>query len=716
MRTLKPLLVLASLLALPFAAPAQSAADAKKLIADLGKAPRPHPYLLFTAEEKPALLARIKADRRASESLDRYLLEGRRLLQLPVDTEGPQRILHTRFEGTDDYRRFVAGHLDAAFTLAFVYQVTGDPAYAAKAFEHANVVCAQESWVQSAHYFDIIYSRVWPYGVKDDIVVFTYDITAAGTSQRMAYIYDWLYPALPKAQRDRIRGALLEKAITRVRGSYDYFWWNTASKCNWSGICHSGLGMAALALLDENPDLTDVIGHSYDGVSALLDHVGEDGGWQEGRGYWAYGVGESVRFIDALKRLTGGKVNLFQHRALATHPVDFGLYGLTGAFGDGAGTPVGESFVLNKLVQEANDGTGAWYIKNFVRSRDEILDLIWGPTTVAPVKPTETSRLFRSIDWAVLRRDFNADSVTIATKAGMNDDPHHGHLDVGTVNLTWQNLTFVGEVPRTPYDEKYFGAERWQYLEARTSGHNVVLVNGEEQLEAKLKDQPWREGIGGHITHYASEPAFAAVVMDNTRAYAGEQLKGWSRSIALDKANNVVVILDRVRCAPGAEIEVRFHPGVEFELKHNAVTLHPTPRTVEEPRARAQQRANPSTEQRERNQPRGGAVQLGGRGATRGDLEMLSFAANGEANVIQGRQPDMPMTREENLTWIPYFSTVMKASAPENVIVTVFHPTSGENVASDFKLDASASAPVVSYVANGKPVAFTFAADKVSRQ
>jgi len=80
---------------------------------------------------------------------------------------------------------------------------------------------------------------------------------------------------------------------------------------------------------------------------------------------------------------------------------------------------------------------------------------------VRPEKPTETSKFFPSIDWAVMRKDFGPDFMTVATKAGMNDDPHHGHLDCGTFNLTWQNLTFVGEVPRTPYDEKYFGAMRW---------------------------------------------------------------------------------------------------------------------------------------------------------------------------------------------------------------------------------------------------------------
>jgi hypothetical protein len=712
---LKPLIPVFAALALSTAVQAELPADYRSAVAALGQAPRAHPYLVFTAEEKPALLARIKGNRYSSDTFDALLLEGRRLMNATADTEAPPvRAVHTRFIGADDYRRYVTRHLDAAFTLAFLYQMTGDKAYVAKAFEHADVVCAQDSWVQSAHRFEVIYPRVWPYGARDDQVAFTYDITAAGTSQRMAYIYDWLYSGLTKPQRDRIRGALLEKAIMRVRGNYEYLWWATAYKCNWAGICHSGLGMAALALLDEDPHLVDVIARSAEGVDALLDHVGEDGGWQEGRGYWAYGIGESAHFIDALKRTTGGAVNLFKHRALAQHPLDFALFGLTGGFGDGSGAPVGESPLVNKLTQESGDGHAAWYAANFIRPHREIFDLLWPAPTVSPEKPTDGSKLFRSIDWAVLRKDFDADSVTIATKAGMNDDPHHGHLDCGTFNLTWQNLTFIGEVPRSPYDEQYFGAMRWGYIEARTSGHNCVLVNGEEQICAKLKDQPWREGIGGHITFFASEPQWAGVAMDPTHAYPGKELQGWNRWIVLDKDTNVVVVLDKVRCAPGATIEVRFHPGVEADVRKDHVLLRAALRSASEESPRA--RRNPSVANRERLAPRAGAVQLGAR-ATRGDLELMPLGT-GDVTIVQGEQPDLPITEEPQLAWVPYFSEVLKAPAADNVIASVFCPSElrrGEG-ALTCKLDTSGAAPVLTYTVHGKTTKLTCRLDRITRE
>ncbi len=684
--------------------------DFKKELAGLGTTKREHPYLIFSAEEKPAMLERFKTDPASAEIFEKTMLEGRRYLLSPVRKKGPPRELHTRYVGSDEYRWFVAEAIDGALTLAFLYQMTGDAAYATKAFEYAEVVCAQESWVNSAHHFEVIYPRVWPYGAKDDQVVFTYDITASGMTQRMAYVYDWLYPALTKAQRDRIRGALLEKAVTRVRGNYDYFWWATAYKCNWSGICHSGLGLAALALLNEDPHLTDVIVRSSEGVWSMLDHIGEDGGWQEGRGYWAYALGESALFMDAVKRLSGGRVNFFKHRSLYPHPLDFGLFGLTGGFGDGSGLPVGEPHVMNKLTQESGSPRAAWYVANYVRRDVDLFDLFWPAPSVKPEKPAEASRFFPSIDWAFLRKDFGAPYMTVATKAGMNDDPHHGHLDVGTFNLTWQNLTFIGETPRGAYDEYFFGAERWDYLEARSKGHNVVLVNGEEQTVAKLKDQPWREGVGGKITQYLSEPAWAYVAMDPTRAYPGKELKQWNRWIVLDKQTNIVVVLDKVGCAVGSEIHLMFHPGVETEVDGNRMILKPVAlsdyrRTGRNPRLVQAPTRNYTPD------VSGVTVPM------KGNLEMVALF-DGEAKLVKGRHAEMPVTLEPQLYWTPYVRTVVKAPAEENWIASVFYPAALKGPeGQDLKLafDSRSASPSLAYTLEGKTVRYVFGPEKVTR-
>jgi len=235
--------------------------------------------------------------------------------------------------------------------------------------------------MQTPHMFNVIYPRVWPFGAKDDEVAFTYDITASSVSQQMAYVYDWLYPALTKAHRDRLRGALLEKAIMRVRATMNSSGGLPRISAIGPASANTGLGMAALALLNDDPQLTDVVARSSEAIWSMMDHIGEDGGWQEGRGYWAYGLGESLRFIDAAKRVSGGKINLYQHRAIATHPEDSALWPHR-RVRRRLGGPVGESYVMNRLAQESGDPRAAWYVKNFVRNQETIFDLLWPATTV----------------------------------------------------------------------------------------------------------------------------------------------------------------------------------------------------------------------------------------------------------------------------------------------------------------------------------------------
>jgi len=656
--------------------------------------------------------------------LERVKLEGRRYLLAPTMPQAvpSPREIHTRYGLRSENPPRTNQSMEAALTLAFLYQVTGDEAYVAKAMDFAEVVCAQETWVIGPHDFNVIYGRVWPLGAKDDQVVFSYDIITSNIGQKLALVYDWLYPALNKAQRDRIRGAMLEKGITRVRGNYDYHWWAEASRCNWSGLCHSGVGMMALSLLTEDPQLLDVVETSRAGLERMLDNIGEDGGWSEGRSYWAYGVGESLKFMEALKRTTGGRQDLFKHRSLTKAPLDFALFGLTAGFGDSTGGPVGEHYMISKLVAESQDPHGAFYLSKYLRPGETVMDLIWPAPSVEPREPVEASRFFPSVDYAVLRKDFSPDSMTIAAKAGMHEDPHHGHMDCGTFNLTWRNLNFIGEVERSPYDEHYFGERRWEYLEAATRGHNVVMVNGEEQICAKIKDRPWRPRIGGKITHYQSHPGWAAIQLDASGAYEGRSLKSWRRAIALDKDLNIAIVVDQIACDPGAGIEVLYHPGVDFSVQGDRVILRAGGGLAEarpaDSRLRRGSRSATSLRAEDRSVEEVPLPMQAGRPPSgRDELEMLVLSFDAYS-LRTGRQGQMPVREDARITWVPTFTTAVKASSPETVIVSIFLPASlkgreGRDLA--FALQGTAAAPMVVCTYQGKTLRYDFSAPEAIR-
>ena len=531
-----------------------------------------HPYLYFTEEEKPAMLDRIENDLESQYVFERLKAECNMYLFMPVDRHIPEQGKNTRAGWSEqdrngDYARYYRMNLNNAFDLAFVYQMTGEQKYADKAFEFADAFCDLTTWTQRPHEFPIIYSRIMPWNVPDDQVNFNFDHINGDAGREMAAVYDWLYPALNEAQRDRIRGALIGKVVTRVRGDYEFHWWATAYRCNWCGVCNSGVGLTGLALLTENPQLTDIVAESYNRINNMLSELGVDGGWQEGGGYWNYGVSTSTFFADALKRLTKSKYNLFENERLKNNPATFAIYistpgGESLNFEDSGGRRyVGSSSMLNKLAVETNSPEAAWYRNDFLGEARDIFDIIWPRPDLKPMPPERPSIHFRTIDWWVMRSDFKSpEKVMVAGKAGMNNDPHHGHLDIGHFVVNWG------------YDEKYFDDMRWDYPQASSAGHNVVFVNGEKQISGKMRKQPWNYEVGGNVEEFRTSDQLDYVRMNPTKAYPDKEMKGWKRHIILDKPE-ITVVLDEIEAEPGSKIEVRFHPGVDFEVQDNIAML-----------------------------------------------------------------------------------------------------------------------------------------------
>ncbi len=540
------------------------------------------PFLYFNQAEKAQLIERIANDPEAAAIFKRVRESADQRLAQTLEP-APPREADTLHGGP--HLSYYVSTLAGAFELAFVYQLTGEERYASKAWELAEAVCNLPAWNYRFHEFDTIYGRIWPWNVGDDQVAFGYDIMSARAGRDMAAVYDWLYETLDQPQRDKIRGALLEKVIAPVRGNLDLHWWATAYRCNWVSVCLSGTGMAALALLPEHPTLAGLVADSHNGIRRMYDQLDAGGGWQEGVSYFHYGFLHAAQFSDILRRLSDDRINLFEHPHLKERAVDCIIYNFIPPnrsvnFGDSSSMTVGASAFINLMAAGTGNGRAAWYRREVVPDGSEIYDLLWPrPTAVEPRAPEQASHLFPDIEWAVLRSDFsNPDQFTIASKAGDNDDPHHGHLDCGHFLLFYNGIAFVSETARTPYDDRYFLEDRWTYPSANSLGHNLIFVNGEQQLSAKHKDQPWRR-LNGRIVEFRPGAGRDYVLLDPTGVYAGEHLRSWRRHVVLDKPT-VALIVDEVRCAPGAEIAVRFHSEAEAEVMDDLVLLESRKGTV----------------------------------------------------------------------------------------------------------------------------------------
>ncbi len=640
-----------------------------------------HPYLFFSKEDVPVMLERIESTPHMKRIFEMLKVHGDLYMKIDADPDPVLNDLRSRFLGTDVYAANQGYFQAGSVTLALLYQLTGDEAYAQRAYELTERLCQLDTWRMVAHAFEVIYDRVWPLGAEDEQVAFGFDLWTGDTATDVAMVYDWIYPALSERQRDRIRGGLLDNAILRVRGNYEYQWWASAYHCNWAGICYNGLGLSSLALLTENPELIDVVVRSCEGIEGMVSNITPQGGWIEGRHYSVYGLCQSMMFMDAIKRMSDGKINLFTIDGIYNAPADFALYGLGASFGDGSfvdkfGKAIGSPGMYGKLAAESGNTTAMYYVENYLprpmdyfggrrnNTMNSIWDLIWPMPDIEGVKPAEASRHFTEIDWVVMRKDWGDEYVQLAAKCGPANDPHHGHLDAGSFNIGWKGEQLMGEMPQRFYDQSFFNDCRWEYLDVRSSGHNTVIVNGEEQVSGKRKDQPWRDK-GGEVTRFESLPTYAYTQMDATNAYDNIHLKGWERTLILDKENNITLVLDQVTAAPGSSIELLFHPTSTATVSDK------------------------------------GVVEFKGERATQ-QMEMRSTLP---ITLALEDQVDYRIFKTKPFVTIPCLYARATSEQQESLFGTIFYPD-GASEAVAFTLDQSGKNPVLRYQVDGKAMGF----------
>lgn len=357
-----------------------------------------------------------------------------------------------------------------------------------------------------------------------------------------------------------------------------------------------------------------------------------------------------------LNNISDKKFNLFENEKFRSNPVAFPLHlyvppNKAVDFGDANSRKIGGTDFFNLIASETKNADAAWYRQEVLDAGKSYLDLIFPRPDVAPKLPETTSKHFSSIDWWVMRSDFTrTDNFVLAGKAGKNDDPHHGHLDIGHFSLYWQGEDFLKDSGKPYYDEEYFDEFRWQYPQASSGGHNTILVNGEEQIPGKLKDQPFNYDIGGKVLKFSTSAERDYVLMDPTNAYPQKELKTWRRHIVLEKPNLTFVVDEVVSVNKNASIEVRFHSGVNTEHREKYTLLK----------------------------------------GEEGILAVIPISEN-EVKIVPGKHAYQPIHGQKRFEWLPYFDIEGVSTKGSEVIVTLIIPvldsSEAENIIASIKLE-----------------------------
>ncbi len=360
------------------------------------------------------------------------------------------------------------------------------------------LLCEESTWVISAHNVNPIPGAPKPaeYPLPDLRKPYV-DLFCAQTGMILslaAFLLEKQLDAVSPLIRQRVR----EEIRRRILGPFmqtDDFWWmgfRRKDLNNWTPWILSNVMVCAA--LDPMPagELAELLERACGMLDRYLAVLPEDGGCDEGAGYWNMAGGALLDCLTILEKVTGGRMSFWKEKKIR----NILRYPLTVLIGNGWFANFADCdarpFISGERMETAGRKTGEPALTalgtrmrgtvadqlNDVPHLTRVLDLVFGAPAgeaeKAAGEPEDTYlpdlqvRLVRRGGW------------TLACKGGSNGE-NHNHNDVGTFILFRDGEPAAVDAGNMVYTAKTFSEERYTLWNVRSEWHNVPLIGGHEQ-------------------------------------------------------------------------------------------------------------------------------------------------------------------------------------------------------------------------------------------
>jgi len=394
------------------------------------------------------------------------------------------------------------------------------------------------------------------------------DLRTGMLSQDVGIAYDWLYQHITKEQRDHIVEGLDRRGIQPFFKCIELDAWWMHSLNNWYTVIIGGLGIAGMALGSDHPKAKELVGLSHAKMIQYLSIYGPEGEFNESMAY-SNSTRIPVNYFHAYHYHIRGAQNPL---ALAPFPetAKWTRYstlapGRYPAFGDGHVDAGPEVEFMTAIATATQDRELQHFCtQKFKTSKNPYL-LLWFDPTLRESKNTtlKLAKCFKAnAAQAYSRSDWNPEGPKMTVYGKAARDHNHEHNDVGQICIDSLGERMVTD-PGSPsgYPADFFGEHRWEYYNASTRGHNVLMFGGREQrFETDQKDTKGEmdiAAISGKILKTTADPKMgSAWSWDLTPAYDGVTMV---RRTMVHLIPGIAVILDEAKLEKEEEISLRWH-------------------------------------------------------------------------------------------------------------------------------------------------------------
>lgn len=523
----------------------------------------------------------VYSDRQGWESVPdqirkKYISEGEKYLTYEWKSVPATTYLEFNRSGNRQVNeKYLSGIIDPLRNLFIAELFEGKGRFTDQLINGVWAMCEMTSWSSAAHIKAQETGEGLP-NYAEPII----DLHSARNAHLLAWIryyfkdeFEKVNPFIVQRIDYEINRRVLEPFYTRD----DFRWMALKGQIvgNWNPYCNSHV--LAVIMLSENDWQKRVKGvyKVMNSLDKFTDNYGDDGGCNEGPGYWSMAAAANFEALYLLKRATKGQVDIFSDSLIRNmgkfiYTVDIN-YPYFINFADAGPKVTPNAYLVYKYGESVNDQLMQGF-GSFLAHKQDFAN---GAYSGSPFFVFESMFDMQSVlscpQHEPLIRDFwlpdlqvagsrdkerCADGFFFAAKGGHNAESHN-HNDVGSFILYFYGTPLIIDVGPGTYTRQTFTNERYSIWTMQSAFHNLPTINGVMQKNGR--------DFKATNVNYKSLPSRTSFSLDLSQAYPEEALvNSWIRSYNFTRGKSLEIKdsynLKEFREAPFSSFMVRFEP------------------------------------------------------------------------------------------------------------------------------------------------------------
>ncbi len=456
-----------------------------------------------------------------------------------------------------------------ALSLAEYYEKKGR--FASKLCDVVWCILEETSWVIHAH---AVHNPENPTAnvppVYDEDTLHGIDLFSAVTAAMLVTVLHYNRDVLDELSpiiAERIIYEVKKRAIKPYLSMH--FGWSGeyGSKCNnWCPWIVSNILYVTAMIEEDNYTRTAVVTRAMKHLDNYTSWIPEDGGCDEGPGYWNAAGGSLFDACELIYDMTGGKIDAFSHphlRLIGEYEAKMNINDNCFVnFADGSAKIYPDGYLLTRFGKRC----GSDMLEAFGRMMTQKCELIPGhrhvyrsikDLTMAPdndAKATKADKLvwFPNLKVFTARESSDtAKGMFIAIKGGSNGESHN-HNDVGHYIIYYNGKPVIIDPGTVRYTKDTFGSRRYTIWAMQSHYHNLPAFDGEGE----------KNGADYRSSREVFDEAAGTVSIGIEGAYpVGAGVVSFTRCAGLD--GSVAFVKEDIELNDEREIDFRLMTHVE---------------------------------------------------------------------------------------------------------------------------------------------------------